>query len=76
MANTPVTVGELIKILTKYTPSLEVFVDGYEYGITPLRKEYIKQVRIEKGAHSKGEWYGGPHEIADDGGDEGLILPR
>ena len=74
MADRAITVGELMDLLVHYPPELEVFVEGYEGGLRPLRKRWIKQARIKKNVNQ--EWYFGPHEEGKDGEDQGLILPR
>jgi hypothetical protein len=58
----PMTCKELIKILSKYPPNMEVMIDGYEGGVespTSIRKEYV----LNEGKRS----YMGDYDVYDPG---------
>ena len=61
--NVPMTVAELIDLLSSYPGDLRVVVDGYEDGFDDLNPELIGQ--IELALNQNEPWYLGRHEASD-----------
>ena len=55
------TIQELIDKLSKYDPSLHVYIPGYEGGVDDV--ESLEEVEVFLNVND--EWWYGPHEIND-----------
>ena len=66
------TVKELIEKLQALDPDLRVFTKGYEGGYEDARiRDDIRNFKLDQYQ----EWYYGPHEIVEEGGDvKGIVL--
>jgi len=65
-------VHELIKKLSKLNQNAEVFVDGYEGGITELNEVYVTGIARNQNTG----WYNGKHETSEDSSEVIVYLPR
>lgn len=81
MANTttakPMTVQDLIRILSRYPSDLRVVVEGYEDGVDDLGPGLIREIEIILDKNT--DWWSGKHERAwrgDAGTVPALLLGR
>jgi len=65
------TITELIEVLRKYPPELQVVVKGYEDGFNDI--DTIKQVSIILNANEEW-WYGSHADSKDKPGEPALLL--
>lgn len=63
------TVNELINYLIHQNGDLDVYVQGYEGGLTDIELTSIKHVDVVRDYHSRNEeekeWWNGDHEYAN-----------
>lgn len=75
-----VKVKTLIEILCTFDPEIDVLVEGYEGGLSPVATSFIRRVKYTKDENK--DWYFGPHEELEGlngksiGGEEGILIER
>lgn len=66
------TVKELIELLSKEDPHMEVTLNGYEEGLEPINKVCHKFVKLRL----EPKWYYGIYEECDNSDKQVLLLSR